>query len=281
MSRLPVLEARGLVRVFPGRHGGAPVRALDGVDLDLFAGETLAVVGESGSGKSTLARTLVALERPDAGSVRVRAAGPDWAGDEPVDLFRLRGSRLRALRRELQIVLQDPRASLDPRQSAGQAVCEVLRVHAPPELARQSTEALEERGLALFSEVGLPLELFDRYPHELSGGQGQRVAIARALATGPRMLVCDEVTSALDVSVQAQILDRLRELQRRRGLAYIFVSHDLAVVRAIADRIAVMDAGRVVELGPAARVFEQPQHARTRELLAALPDVTRAMGRPG
>ena len=249
----PLLEARGLTRAFRGR-GGATVRALDGVDLDVGAGEVVGLVGESGSGKSTLARVLVRLERPDAGSVVVDGS----------DLLAARGARLAALRRTVQIVFQDPYLSLDPRLSVGASVAEPLEVQG--ELGRA---AIRERAAGLLEAVGLVSAVAGRRPAELSGGERQRVAIARALALGPRLLVLDEPLSSLDPDAAARVADLLAELRASRDLAYLLISHDLAAVRGMAGRVAVMEGGRIVEEGTTERVFRSPRHPHTAALLEA------------
>jgi oligopeptide transport system ATP-binding protein len=250
-----LLEARGLVKHFTaGRN--ALVRAVDGIDLTLAAGETLALVGESGSGKSTTGRLLLRLIEPTAGSVLLDGR----------DILALKPGALRALRREMQIVFQDPYGSLNPRMTVGAMLTEPLRLHG---LARG--RAVAPKVEALLDQVGLRPEHARRYPHEFSGGQRQRVGIARALAVEPRLIICDEPVSALDVSIQAQIVNLLQELQRRRGLAYLFIAHDLAVVRHIADRVAVMYLGRIVETAPVAQIFAAPRHPYTRALLSAVP----------
>jgi len=226
------------------------------VSLTIARGETLALVGESGAGKSTLARCVVRLEDPDGGRIL-------YAGQE---IGRLRGTALRRWRRHVQIVFQDPHGSLNPRMRVGTAVREPLEVHG---IARGP--GADARVAELFREVGLDPDYRRCYPHELSGGQRQRVGIARALAVSPELLVLDEPVSALDVSVQAQVLALLRDLQARRGLTYLFVAHDLAVVRQMADRVAVMYLGRIIEEAPAERVFADPRHPYTRALLAAVP----------
>jgi oligopeptide/dipeptide ABC transporter ATP-binding protein len=232
------------------------VRAVDGVDLVVRQGECFGLVGESGCGKSTLARLVVRLLEPTRGRIRFDGR----------DVLALRGGALRAWRREVQLVFQDPWGSLDPRMTVGQALAEVLSVHG---LARGA--AARRRVDELLGLVGLVPEQKARYPHELSGGQRQRVGIARALAVGPRLLVCDEPLSALDVSVQAQILDLLNGLRARLGLTLVFISHDLRVVRQVCDRVAVMYLGRVVESAPAADLFAVPRHPYTRALRAAVP----------
>lgn len=256
-----LLEVRDLTKHFPVQQGWlrrttSMVRAVDGVSFDLPAGETLALVGESGCGKTTTGRAILRLIEPTSGSVR-------FAGQE---MGALRGEALRQLRRHMQIVFQDPFGSLNPRMSIGAAIREGLIVH---QLA-EGTEA-DRRVSSLLEEVGLRAEHAARYPHEFSGGQRQRVGIARALAVEPRFIVCDEPVSALDVSVQAQVINLLRDLQRDRGLAYLFIAHDLAVVSHMADRVAVMYLGRIVELAQTARLFAAPRMPYTQALLSAVP----------
>ncbi len=253
-----VAELRDLKVHFPIQRGFLRrtvgwVKAVDGVDLELRAGETLGIVGESGSGKTTLGLALLRL-LPSSGAIRI--AGTDVQGWS--------WRRLRPLRRQMQIVFQDPFGSLSPRMSVGQIVEEGLAIH------RIGTAAERARAVAkALAEVGLDPEWMHRYPHEFSGGQRQRIAIARALVLEPRLLVLDEPTSALDMSVQAQIVDLLRALQEKRGLAYLFISHDLRVIRATSHRVMVMKEGVVVEEGPVERIFEAPRHPYTRALLAA------------
>lgn len=235
-----------------------PVRAVDGVSLELHEGETLALVGESGCGKSTLARAIVGLETPASGSVHF--------GGERVLPFP--AASRRALTKRLQMVFQDPDASLNPRLTIHAAVSEGLELHDQGD--RSSRAARVD---ALLEQVGLDSSLGSRYPHELSGGQKQRVSIARALAVGPQLLVCDEAVSALDVSIQAQILSLLLELKARLGLSYLFITHDLRVVRQIADRVAVMYLGQLVELAETEALFNEPRHPYTRMLLEAVPSV--------
>jgi oligopeptide/dipeptide ABC transporter ATP-binding protein len=245
----PAIDVRDAVKHYrtPGR---GTVHALDGVSLTVAPGQVLGVVGESGCGKSTLARVLTRLERPDAGTVRLFGARVDDA----------RGAELRRLRRTVQLVFQDPYASLDPRQRVGDALREVLRVH---RLGSDTGELLDM--------VGLPTTLGDRYPHQLSGGQRQRIGIARALAVRPKVLVLDEPVSALDVSVRAEIINLLARLRAELGLTYVFISHDLGMVRHLADDIAVMYLGQVVEYGPWQQLSDAPQHPYTRALQAAVP----------
>ena len=237
--------------------GQAPVvRAVDGVSIGVQAGETLGLVGESGCGKSTVARALVRLVHPTSGRVRF----------EGTDLTALSDEAFNAVRPHLQMVFQDPAASLNPRLSARRMVEEPLRLHTGLGAAER-----RERAEAALEEVGLGLELADRYPHELSGGQCQRVNIARALVTNPRLIVLDEPTSALDVSLRARVILLLQELRQRHGLSYLFISHDLATVRYLASRVAVMYLGVIVEEAPAGELFDRPSHPYTRALLAAVP----------
>jgi peptide/nickel transport system ATP-binding protein len=261
MTGAPLLEVRDLTKHFAGRRGlrgrGAVVRAVDGVSFTLFAGSTLAVVGESGSGKTTLARCVVGALRPSGGSVIYQG--------NPVSLAE-RGLPA-TLRRQVQMVFQDPSASLNPRLAAGAAIAEGIRFHR----LRAGREAVRRRVVEILDLVGLGETAADRLPHQLSGGQRQRVAIARALAVEPSLIVCDEAVSALDVSIQAQVLNLLQDLQEELGLAYLFVTHDLGVVRHVADDIVVMYRGRVVESGPARRVLDEPRHPYTELLLGSVP----------
>ena len=259
----PLLELDRIGVRYPLRGGawrarGRTLDALSDVSLALPEGGRLGVVGESGSGKSTLARVVLGFVRACAGRVLWRGAAVDY-GD---------AARLRALRRELQVVFQDPFGSLDPRMTAGAAVAEALHALSPTAVA--SADA-QRRVLASLEEVGLAPGFAQRYPHELSGGQCQRVAIARATVVRPRLLVCDEAVSALDVSVQAQIVNLLRDLGERHGMALLFISHNLAVVRHLCDDIAVLRAGRLVERGGREQIFGRPQAQYTRELLEAVP----------
>ncbi len=252
-----MLEASDLIKDYPVRGSDATVHALAGVSLELAEGETLGIVGESGCGKSTLAKMLVRLEDPTSGTVRL----------DGVDLTALKGPALREARRRIQMVFQDPYSSLNPRKSVGSAIDEVLRVHRlGGDRAGRRVRVTELLGM-----VGLATEFAERLPHELSGGQRQRVGIARALAVEPRILILDEPVSALDVSVRAEVMNLLRELQDRLQLSYIFISHDVSMVRQISDRVAVMYLGRVVELGGWSDVLERPLHPYTEGLRAAVP----------
>jgi len=249
-----MLELEGVRKHFPLGRGRA-VRAVDGVTLSVARGEVLAIVGESGCGKSTLGRLALRLIEPDRGRVRL--------GGE--DLLALKPAALRAQRRRMQLIFQDPFGSLDPRMTVEAAVMEPLRLHG---LHRGRERA---RVAELLERVGLRPELARRWPHEFSGGQRQRIAIARALATEPELVIGDEPVSALDVSVQAQVVNLLADLIRELGLTFVLISHDLGVVRQIADRIAMMYLGRIVEEGPAEEVLRRPRHPYTRALLAAVP----------
>jgi len=251
------LEKRYTVRSGLFGPGRGTFAAVDCVSFDVERGETLGLVGESGSGKSTTGRLLLRLEEPSAGSIEFE--GEDWLA--------LEGEELRRRRRDVQIVFQDPQTSLNPRMTAGAQIAEPLRVQ---RLARG--RELSARVTSLLEEVGLSPETAARFPSELSGGQRQRVAIARALATRPKFVVCDEPVSALDVSVAAQVLNLLGELREKGGLSYLFVSHDLAVVARVCDRIAVMYLGRIVEEGPAGNVIARPMHPYTAALLSAAPE---------
>jgi len=257
-----VLEAIGLVRHYPvdrglfGSRSGRVVKAVDEVDLAVRRGETLAIVGESGCGKSTLARLLLRLERPDKGEVRF----------DGTDIARRDERSMRPLRRKLQVVFQDPFSSLNPRMTVGELILEPLIVHGLGDGA-----ARRRRVAAIMDLVGLGAGRQDRYPHELSGGQRQRIGIARALVAEPEVVIADEPVSALDVSVQAQVINLLQDLKERLGLTLVVITHDLAVVRHMADRVGVMYLGRLVELAPAAELFAHPRHPYTQALLAAVP----------
>jgi oligopeptide/dipeptide ABC transporter ATP-binding protein len=256
-----LLQVRELVKHYRSgglfRSGAPPVRAVEGVSFDVERGETLALVGESGCGKSSVGRTILRLQEPTAGS----------AVFEGTDLFALERGALRKMRRRMQIIFQDPYSSLNPRLTIGSAIAEGIEIH---RLAPRKD--VGRRVGALLEEVGLDSDYARRYPHEFSGGQRQRIGIARALAVEPSFIVCDEPVSALDVSVQAQVLNLLADLQRERGLSYLFIAHDLAVVRQIAQRVAVMYLGKIVELGPTEALLQAPRHPYTVALLSAVPE---------
>ncbi len=261
----PILEVTNLTKHFPIRRGllgrtvGA-VRAVDGVSFALAEGETFGLVGESGCGKSTLVKTLLYLEPPTAGEIRFRGEA-------------VTAEQAQQLRRHVQIVFQDPYTSLPPRMTVGDIVADPLRIH-----GIGNRESIEARVTRLFQEVGLDPRRIGQYPFQFSGGQQQRIGIARALAIEPSLVLLDEAVSALDVSVQAQVLNLLKDLQERHRLTYVFISHDLGVVRAMSDRIAVMYLGKIVEQGPAADVYERPLHPYTRALLSAVPSLRRRRG---
>jgi oligopeptide transport system ATP-binding protein len=262
MSATPLLEVTGIARHYPVKKGlvlakqVGVVRAVDGVSFALARGETLALVGESGCGKSTTARLVLRLIEPSAGEIRF----------DGQDVTRVQGAELRRLRRRMQIVFQDPYASLNPRLTVADAIAEPMAVHDIGNAASRRARVRELLGL-----VGLAPFHAERYPHEFSGGQRQRIGIARALAVEPELVVCDEPVSALDVSIQAQVINLLKELQGRLGLSYLFIAHDLAVVKHMADRVAVMYLGQIVEMGEKRSIFANPRHPYTRALLAAIP----------
>lgn len=258
-----LLQVTDLVQTFPGRRERPTqlrvpsIQAIRGVSFEIAAGETLGLVGESGCGKSTVATAVLGLRRPTAGNVVF----------DGTDLATLRRRELRAARRRIQMVMQDPLSSLSPRRTARASILEPLEVHGIGTAAER-----ERRVDGLLEQVGLDRGVVDKFPHQLSGGQNQRVAIARALALDPKLLVLDEAVAALDVSIQAQIINLLRRLQKDLGLTFLFISHDLAVVRQICDRTAVMYLGRIVESGPSRALFEAPKHPYTRALLSSIPD---------
>ena len=268
----PVMEARGVVRAYPGRRTSPwrraqPFRAVDGVSLTVRAGETVGLVGESGSGKSTLLRAVLGLEALQGGEVRL-----DGASFPPAS-----PAEARRLRRKIQAVFQDPFGSFDPRWRVEDLVAEPFHLLERPPVGAARRGAVQ----AMLERVGLPPDASDRYPHQFSGGQRQRIAIARALITEPRLVVLDEAVSALDVTVRAQVLDLLARLSQELGVSYLFVTHDLGVVRAICHRVAVMQGGRIVEEGTTDEVFLRPRHAYTRSLLAATPNLERALAARG
>ncbi|MCB9764902.1 MAG: ATP-binding cassette domain-containing protein [Alphaproteobacteria bacterium] len=259
----PLLEVRDLVVHFPVYRRGllrrqiGTVKAVDGVSLDIHRGEVLGLVGESGCGKSTTGRAILRLIEPTAGTVRF----------DGQDLAALSAADLRRFRRRMQIIFQDPYASLNPRMTVGDIVAEPIRTHG----LADTDDAARARVAELLETCGLDPDFVRRYPHEFSGGQRQRIGIARALASEPELIVCDEPISALDVSIQAQILNLLRRLCRERGLAYLFIAHDLSAVRYISDRVAVMYLGRIAELGPAETICARPAHPYTKALISAVP----------
>jgi oligopeptide/dipeptide ABC transporter ATP-binding protein len=260
-SAEPLVSIRGLKKYFPVSSGvlqrtTAHVHAVDGVDLDIKKGETLGLVGESGCGKSTLGRTVIRLLDPTAGTIRFKGE----------DIAQMHGGKLRSLRREMTMIFQDPYASLDPRQTVGDIIGEPLDIH---RLARG--RAREDRIRELLNIVGLNPGFIKRYPHEFSGGQRQRIGIARALAVEPSFIVCDEPISALDVSIQAQIINLLERLQSKFDLTYLFIAHDLSVVKHISNRVAVMYLGKVMEIAPGTELYRRPRHPYTGSLLSAIP----------
>jgi oligopeptide/dipeptide ABC transporter ATP-binding protein len=259
----PLVEVRDLVKHFPITRGiiiqrqiGA-VRAVDGVSFDVGRGEALGIVGETGCGKSTTAKLIMRLYDATSGAIRF----------EGQDITKLRGARMKAIRREMQMIFQDPYSSLNPRKTVGSIIGEPFAIHGLLRDRRERKRSVQE----LMETVGLNPEHYNRYPHEFSGGQRQRIGVARALALSPKLIVCDEPVSALDVSIQAQILNLLRSLQRDFNLTYVFISHDLSVIRQIADRIAVMYLGKILEIGDSESIYESPKHPYTAALLSAVP----------
>jgi len=257
-----ILQAENLVKYYPIKAGVlrrtvGQVKALDGVSFELYRGETLGIVGESGCGKSTLARMLMRLEEPTAGKLIF----------DGVDVYSQKGGAMRRLRRDIQIVFQDPYTSLNPRKTVGDIVGEPFEIHTDVLTKRDRRQRVQQ----LLDLVGLNPEHINRYPHQFSGGQRQRIGIARGLALNPKVVICDEPVSALDVSVQAQVVNLLAELQAGLGLAYIFIAHDLSVVRHISDRVGVMYLGKIVEIGDEDQIYSRPTHPYTQALLSAVP----------
>ena len=261
-EREPIMRIRHLTKEFKIKSkklGGKAqiLHALNDVSLDVYEGETLGIIGESGCGKSTLGRTIIQLHKATSGSVEYKGK----------NTFEMKGAELKALKKDIQMVFQDPYSSLDPRNTCEAIISEPLKVHG----IVTDPKKRQERVLQLMREVGLDIQHMSRYPHEFSGGQRQRINVARALALNPKVIVCDEPVSALDVSIQAQVLNLFNRLQREYNLTYVFISHDLGVIKHVSDRIAIMYLGRVVELCEASQIYENPLHPYTKALLSAIP----------
>ncbi len=271
MTSETIVSVRGLKKYFPVRKGilskvSDYVRAVDEVELEVKRGSTVGLVGESGSGKTTLGKTVLRLLAPTAGKIFF----------EGEDITELDSARLRSLRREMQMIFQNPYGSLNPRMNVGSLVSEGISIH--------NTVKKEERGefvARLLGEVGLGADVMGRYPHEFSGGQRQRIAIARAISLHPKFVVCDEPVSALDVSVQAQIINLLKDLQKKHGLSYLFISHDLRVVKHVSDLVAVMYLGKIVEIAPSEEIYSNPVHPYTKMLISAIPEINRTGSKNG
>ncbi|MCP8615894.1 ABC transporter ATP-binding protein [Salirhabdus salicampi] len=264
-TKTPLLKVTNLKQYFPIKGGFFSrtvnhVKAVDDISFDVYPGETLSIVGESGCGKSTTGRAILRLEDPTEGNVMF----------DETDLLSLSNGQMRHVRKDIQVIFQDPFASLNPRQTVGRILEEALQI-----LHNMSAKERKERVKELLEQVGLRPEYITRFPHEFSGGQRQRIGIARALAANPKLIICDEAVSALDVSVQAQILNLLKKLQKEYNFTYLFISHDLGVVRHISDRVMVMYLGKIVEIGSKKEIFENPKHPYTKALLSSIPEPNR------